>query len=64
MMDIGKALNGCDKLGGKGVNEPKEDERIGHGKLGRMGMMGGWMEARAQLGIRVKLTTSSPSSAY
>jgi hypothetical protein len=28
-----------------------------------MGMMGKWMEAEAQLGIRVKLTIDSPSNA-
>jgi hypothetical protein len=29
-----------------------------------MGMMGGWIEARAHLGIREKLIFGSPSGAY
>ncbi len=36
-----KVFNGCDDRGGKGANKPKEDERTGHSKLKRMGMMGG-----------------------
>jgi hypothetical protein len=39
----------------KKVNEPRKDEVINQSKLGRMGMMGGWIEVGAQLGIGIKL---------
>jgi hypothetical protein len=41
----------------KKVNEPRKDEVINQSKLGRMGMMGGWIEVGTQLGIGIKLIT-------
>ncbi len=46
------------------ANRPRKGEGTGQGKLGGMGMMGGWMEARTHLSIGVKLITGSPSDAY
>jgi hypothetical protein len=46
------------------ANGPKKDEGTSLNKLGRVGMMGGWMEAGAHPSIGVKLIISFPSSAY
>ncbi len=62
-MNTGKTFNGCGEQGGKGANRPRKDEGTSHSKLRRMGTMGEWMEAKTQLGIRVKLITSSPLGA-
>jgi hypothetical protein len=37
----------------------KENEGIGWSRLEGMGMMGGWIEVGAHLGIGVKMTSSS-----
>jgi hypothetical protein len=59
-----KTLNGCGERNEKRANKPTKGEGIGRGKLGGMGMMGGWIEARAHLGIREKLMSGTPSGAY
>lgn len=60
MMDIRKTPSGCGKWGENKANEPRKDEGTDQSKLGGMGMMGGWMEDGAHLGIGVKLTISFP----
>ncbi len=60
-INIREVPSGRGRWGKKKANKPKEDEGIGRNKLGGMGMMVEWMEARAQLGIKVKLTTGYPS---
>ncbi len=62
-MNVGKTLNGHCGRSGKSANGPKEDERTSQSKLKRVGMMGGWMEAGAQLGIGVKLIICFPLGA-
>jgi len=52
MTNIEEVFCGCGQQKGKKVNGPKKDEGTSRSKLGRMGMMGRWMEARAQLGVR------------
>jgi len=42
--NIGKSPSGCGRRGEKKANELREDEGIGWSKLGRIGMMGKWME--------------------
>jgi hypothetical protein len=59
-----KTFDGCAEQNEKGANIPKEGEGTDRGKLGGMGMMGGWIEARAHLGIREELIFGSPSGAY
>ncbi len=48
----------------KAGDGPRKDERTNQSKLKGMGMMGEWKEAKAQLGIGVNLTTSSPLDVY
>ncbi len=55
MTYIGKVLSGCGKQGEKRFGGLREDEGIGRNKLEGMGMMGKWMEAKAQLAIGIKL---------
>ncbi len=43
----------------RGTNRPKKGERSGQNKLRKMGMMGGWMEAKAHMSIKVKLTAGT-----
>jgi hypothetical protein len=62
-IDTRKALSGCGKRNGKGVNGPKKGEGTNQGKLRGMGLMCKWMEVGAHLSKRVKLTPSSPSNA-
>jgi hypothetical protein len=64
MTDIRKVLNGCGKQSEKGPDTPREDEKTGWSKLRRMGMMGRWMEAGTQLGIRVKPTSGFTLGVY
>jgi hypothetical protein len=63
MIDTGKAPSGCGEWDVKGADRPKKCEGIGRGKLGGMGMMGGWIEAKAHMGIGEKLIIGSPLSA-
>jgi hypothetical protein len=58
-----KTFNGHGGWSGKSANGPKEGEKTSWSKLRRMGMMGGWMETRTQLGIGVKLISCSPLGA-
>jgi hypothetical protein len=51
MTNIEEVFCGCGKQKGKKANGPKKDEGTSQSKLGRMGMMGRWMEVRAQLGV-------------
>jgi len=64
MIDIGQTPNGCGGWSEKRANGPRKDEGTCRSKLRRMQMMGKWMEAKAQLGIGVKLTTNFSSCAY
>jgi hypothetical protein len=64
MTNIGEILNECGEQGANGANRPREDERTSNSKLGRIGMMGKWMEPKAQLGKGVKLITSFPLGAF
>jgi hypothetical protein len=63
--DTREAPSGCGEWDEKGVDKPREGEGTSQGKLGGMG---GWMEAGAHLGIGIKLTIgfplSFPSDAY
>jgi hypothetical protein len=61
---MGKTFSGCAEQDKKQVDRLKIGEGIGQGKLGGIGMMGGWMEAGAHPSIGVKLIISFPSSAY
>jgi len=45
-------------------DRPRKDERTGETKLKGMGMMGGWREVKALLGIGVNLITNSPLNVY
>jgi hypothetical protein len=63
-MNAREAFSGCGRRGWKRADGPNEDEGIGQSKLRRMGMMGGWMEVKIQLGTRVKLTIGSPLGVY
>ncbi len=63
MANIEEVTNGCDVWNKKKVDGPKEDEWINWSKLNGMEMMGECMEAKTQLGIRVKLIISFPSGA-
>jgi len=51
-----KTPNGCGEWDKKGANRLKKGEGSGW-KLKKLGMMGRWMEAKAHMGIGVKLTT-------
>jgi hypothetical protein len=42
---------GVTSKGEKRPMDQKKDEGISWNKLGRMGMMGKWMETRAQIGV-------------
>jgi hypothetical protein len=64
MMDTGKASSECGKRDSKKADNPKEGEGIGRGKLGRMGMMGGWIKVGTHLNKGKKLTFGFPSGAY
>jgi hypothetical protein len=48
----------------KRANGPKKDEGTCRSKLIRMGMMDKWMEAKAQLGVGVKLAINFSLCAY
>jgi hypothetical protein len=64
MMTIEKVHDGCGEQDGKKADRPKEGEGTSQGKLGGMGMMGGWIEVGTHLNKGEKLTSRSPLGAY
>jgi hypothetical protein len=49
--NIEKTPSGCGGWSGKSVDELEKDEGTGWSKLGRIGMMGEWMEVGTHLCI-------------